>query len=121
MPIFVDRDKLSPRHIPERLPHREREIETALSFFRDLTEGAPCECTRVVQFVGPTGMGKTCSAYHVMRLLSQRMRGLGVELRPIYLNLKLEASSKSALYRCLAEKVLLSISSENLCPLFKII
>jgi len=116
LPVFVDRDKLSPRYIPERLPHREKEIETAMSFFKDLIEGLPCNCTRIIQFIGPTGMGKTCSAYHVMNSLTKSLKKLGICFKSVYLNLKLEASSKFVFYKNLAEKIDPIISSRSLSP-----
>lgn len=116
MPIFIDRDKLSPRYIPERLPHRENEIETAMSFFKDLVDGLPCNCTRIVQFIGPTGMGKTCSAYHVMKSLNAALKRLGISFKAVYFNLKLEASSKFVFYKSLAEKIDPVVSSRSLSP-----
>mgnify|MGYP000129573395 CR=1 FL=1 len=116
MTIFVDRDKLSPRYIPERLPHREEEIKTTMSFFKDLINGFPCNYTRIIQFIGPTGMGKTCSAYHVMSSLDKSLKGLGIDFKPIYFNLKLEVSSKFVFYNSLAEKIDPVISSRSLSP-----
>ncbi len=116
MTIFIDRDKLSPRYIPEKLPHREKQIQFTISLFSDLMRGYPCKFTRIIQFIGPTGMGKTCSAYHVMRTLESKLKGIGIPIKPLYSNLKLEATTKATFYRSLAVKIDPSIASRSLSP-----
>ena len=49
MPIFVNRDRLSPRYVPDRLPHREREIRIVEKFFLDLFPDVDRHYTRVIQ------------------------------------------------------------------------
>ncbi len=116
MTVFVDRDKLSPRHIPSRLPHRERQIDLAISFFRDFLEGKGGRYTRIIQFVGPIGVGKTCTAHHVAKALKTAAAKIGLRLLFAYLNLRLEAPSKYVLYRSLAYKIDPCLESRSLSP-----
>ncbi len=96
MRLFKDPDKLSPRYIPEFLPHREKEIQLAENLFEGYRG-----YLRIIQFIGPAGSGKTSVAYHVGRRLERGIKGL----KSIYLNLKLESGTKFTLYSSLARKI----------------
>ena len=96
MRLFKDPDKLSPRYIPEFLPHREKEIQLAENLFEGYRG-----YLRIIQFIGPAGSGKTSVAYHVGRSLERRIKGL----KSIYLTLKLESGTKFTLYSSLARKI----------------
>lgn len=116
MTVFIDRDKLSPRYIPSKLPHRENQIKLTVNLFSDLLEGKPCNFTRIIQFIGPIGVGKTCSAYHVMRILEEKLKIIGIALKNVYINLKLEVTTKATLYRSIASKVDPYLVSKSLSP-----
>ena len=102
--VFKDRDKLSPRYLPEKLPHREKEISLVGGFFSDIF---PVEkvYTRIIQLQGPAGTGKTSTAMHVTRGLEREARDRGIDLKSVYLNLKLEATSKFVVYSSIAKKI----------------
>ncbi len=107
--IFRDPSKLSPRYIPERLPHRESYIEQIASFFHPGSEHAT-----VVQVQGPAGCGKTSSAYHAGRRLEMLGRERGINVKSVYLNLKLESPTRFVLYKRLLDKVEPAASSRSL-------
>jgi len=92
MRLFRDRRKLSPRYIPDRLPHRERQIEELLMFFPDVES----DVTTVVQLVGVAGSGKTSTAVNVARILEKK------GLRYAYVNMK-TAQSKFLVYKSLVD------------------
>jgi len=119
MSIFVDRNKLSPRYVPERLPHREEEIKLVERFFSDLFPNVERNFTRIIQFQGPAGVGKSSVAFHVGKLLKKEAEEHAINLKHVYLNLKLESATKFVLYSSLASKidpdlVVRSMSAEEL-------
>ncbi|HDI31475.1 MAG: hypothetical protein DRJ41_00900 [Thermoprotei archaeon] len=101
--IFKDKAKLSPRYIPERLPHREDEISKILSMLPE----EPEQANLVLQLQGPPGTGKTSSAVHVGRRISSP------EVTYLYVNLKI-LGSKFAAYRELLRQFLGTSPSRSL-------
>jgi len=96
--VFKDASKLSPRYIPKRLPHREKQIEKISGFIDPLSE-----YTTIVQIQGPAGSGKTSSAYHVgLRFTRQKPAD---KLKMVYINLKLETGTKFLFYKRILEKI----------------
>ena len=97
--IFRDREKLTPRYIPQTLPHREGEVSFLSSFYRDVLEYPSRSHLRAVQIVGAVGSGKTA----VARLFGERFeaeaRKMKVDLKHVYVNMKLHGVSKVILYR----------------------
>lgn len=63
MTTFVDRDRLSPRYVPDRLPHREREIRIVEKFFLDLSPDVERHYTRIIQLQGLAGVGRAVSRF----------------------------------------------------------
>jgi len=117
--IFRDREKLTPRYIPQTLPHREGEVSFLSSFYRDVLEYPSRSHLRAVQIVGAVGSGKTA----VARLFGERFeaeaRKMKVDLKHVYVNMKLHGASKVILYRHLVrqsapEAYSSSLSSEEL-------
>ena len=116
--IFLDRDKLSVRYVPEKLPHREKQLRLLNLFFSETFEGREILYARIIQLIGPTGSGKTSSTLLLGRRLEWKARENGISLIHLYTNLKLEASTKFLFYKSLAEKlsknlVLRSVSAEE--------
>ncbi len=102
--IFKDRDKLSPRYLPERLPHRENEINLLRSFFKDIY---PMEKVfiRILQLQGPAGTGKTSTALYTFRNLESYAKSKGYDVKAVHINLKLEATTKFVIYSSIARKI----------------
>ncbi|RLF08299.1 MAG: hypothetical protein DRJ64_01305 [Thermoprotei archaeon] len=108
--IFRNRDKLSYKYIPEKLPHREKQLGIFISVFDDLLSGEKIDFPRTLQFVGVVGSGKTSSSIVGVRKLGEEIRKYGLTLKHIYVNLKIEATSPFLLYKTLMEKVSMSAS-----------
>ena len=103
MRIFRDPEKLNPNYIPEKLPHREKNINELVSFFH------PGLSTVSVQVIGPAGVGKTSVSISAGRLLKRR------GLKTLYVNLKI-MSSKLMVYNSLIEQLLSGASTRSMRP-----
>ena len=74
--VFLDERHLYPEFIPERLPHREKELESLAHCFRPILQGKK---PMNVFLSGPTGVGKTVCVKYVLRELQEssgRAKGL---------------------------------------------
>lgn len=114
--IFLDRDKLSPRYIPSILPHREKQIDLLLSRYRDTLENIGSVFLRVSQIVGDVGTGKTCTAIKFCERLEEEASRRNIRLQHVYLNCKIEGTSRFVLYGNLVRKTAPEISTRSLSP-----
>ncbi|MGQ9515436.1 MAG: AAA family ATPase [Thermoproteota archaeon] len=110
MTVFLDKNKLSPRYIPRLLPHREEQIERISRIF-DLETSS---FLTPVQLVGGVGTGKTCTAIRFAEQLVKKMKERKINLRNVYVNLKLQGGSRVVLYRYLVEKATPEIYSGSM-------
>ena len=115
MAIFVDKRKLLPSYIPERLLHRDEQMKLLLELLelRDLERIVYPKC---IQVVGPTGSGKTSSCIKLSKLVEQEAHRMGFNVKSIYVNLRLEGSSRFTVYRAMVEKLAYEYSSRSLSP-----
>ncbi|MDH5816555.1 MAG: AAA family ATPase [Candidatus Nezhaarchaeota archaeon] len=113
--IFIDKDKLSPSYIPDRLPHREAQLRTLLDLF-DVESVRDIVYPKCVQVIGPTGSGKTSSCIKLGKLLEQRALRRGLNFKSIYVNLRLEGSSRFMAFKSMVEKVAFEAVSRSLSP-----
>ena len=86
MPVFRDRRVLSPSYLPPRLRHREPE----LSMLAGLLSGGG----QRAQVVGEVGVGKTSLCMKAAEALGRWARGLRLEFRHVYVNLRLHSGSR---------------------------
>jgi len=114
--IFVDRGKLSPRYVPERLPHREGQLKELLSHFSPSLENVGGAFLQPVQLVGGVGAGKTCTALRFGRLIEGEASRRGLSLKHVYVNGKVDGSNRYTLYRRILEQACPSIQSRSLSP-----
>lgn len=115
-PIFVDRDKLSPRYIPSILPHRRSQIDFLLSLYRDALGHIGNVFLRVTQIVGDVGTGKTCTAIRFGERLEKEASDRKIKFQHVYLNCKIEGTSRFVLYGNMIRKVAPEISTRSLSP-----
>lgn len=82
MPIFKDRQKLSSKHVPSRLPHRDKQLTQLYVLFGDVLDGNPF--FKTVQLIGSVGTGKTSSSM----LFARRLSSKNNRVKFLYINLK---------------------------------
>jgi len=114
--IFKDRSKLSPRYIPDRLPHREKQLNNLLSIFKESLENVKSSFLQITQVIGDVGTGKTCTAIRFGKIIEEAAARKKVDLTHVYLNGKIEGTSRYILYRKIVEKAAPAISSRSLSP-----
>ncbi|MBS7639009.1 MAG: AAA family ATPase [Candidatus Bathyarchaeia archaeon] len=114
--IFKDRNKLSPYYIPKRLPHRDQQINTLLSIYGPLLKDIWRSYPRFIQIVGPTGTGKTCTTIRFGELIAERARKEGINLQFVYMNCKVDGTTRYVLYSNLVRKITPKLSVRSLSP-----
>ena len=112
--VFKNRNRLSPRYIPKILPHREKQLDFLISMFDDVVEDPSQVYLRPVQVVGGVGTGKTCTTLRFLETLREKAEERDINLRHVYVNLKLQGSSRTILYRYLLEKAAPEIRTSSL-------
>jgi cell division control protein 6 len=113
-PIFQDRSKLSPRYIPDQLPHREQQISQIQHVFRDSYANPERFPLTILQIVGPAGIGKTSSVMKFSKIITEEFAKNRNAIRPAYINLKLQGGNKYAIYRFLLEKIAPELPAQGL-------
>ena len=66
--VFVNRDALSPHFLPEKILHRDKEIEKIMRALVPVFKGRK---PRTIFIYGKTGTGKTSSDKHVMKQFTE--------------------------------------------------
>jgi cell division control protein 6 len=112
--IFKDRNRLSPRYIPPSLPHREEQLQALMGVFEDSLERI-AECyLRTVQVFGGVGAGKTSTVLRFGERFQEMAQARRIDLRHVYVNLKLQNSGRVILYRHLLERAAPEIKATSL-------
>jgi cell division control protein 6 len=103
--IFRDRSKLSPRYVPEELPHRQAQLEQIVHVFSDAAKDPDRFPLTILQVVGVAGIGKTSTVLRSSKMLEDRFAASRLVLKTAYINLKLQGGNKFAIYRFLLERI----------------
>ena len=112
--IFKDRNRLSPRYIPPLLPHREEQLQALRGIFEDSLDRI-AECyLRTVQVFGGVGVGKTSTVLRFGGRFQEMAQAKRIDLRHVYINLKLQNSGRVILYRHLLERAAPEIKATSL-------
>ncbi|MHC1601019.1 MAG: Cdc6/Cdc18 family protein [Candidatus Nezhaarchaeales archaeon] len=113
--IFADKSKLSPSYIPEKLLYREAQIRTLMKLLEieGLGKSLYPKC---IQVIGPTGSGKTSSCIKLGKIIEQKALDMGFSIRPVYVNLRLEGTSRFTIFKSMVEKVAFEVASRSLSP-----
>src|ERR671935_911026 len=112
--IFRDRSKLSPRYIPDELPHREKQIEQLQHAFKESYSKPDRFPLAVLQIIGPAGIGKTSTILKFSKLLEQDFVKNRLAIKTAYVNLKLQGGNKYGIYRLLLERVAPELPAQGL-------
>jgi len=112
--IFRDRAKLSPRYVPEELPHRQAQLEQIVHVFSDAAKDPDRFPLTILQLVGVAGIGKTSTALRASKMLEERFAESRLTLKTAYINLKLQGGNKFAIYRFLLERIAPELPAQGL-------
>lgn len=112
--IFLDRSKLSPRFVPEELPHREQQVKQILHIF-DGVAGDPDKFPlTILQVIGVAGIGKTTTVIRSTKIIEEEFAKNRRKLKTAYINLKLQGGNKFAIYRFLLERLAPDLPAQGL-------
>jgi archaeal cell division control protein 6 len=103
--IFRNKDLLSPRFVPEHLAHRQDALSELDSIFANSLQAPEKSNLQTVQLVGPPGSGKTSCIQVFGRELEESALKSRVNLKHLYVNLKLHAGRRAIFYRHLCESL----------------
>lgn len=112
--IFKDKSKLSPRYMPEELPHRQIEIDRIVQVFVDASNDPDRFPLTVMQIVGVAGIGKTSTVILSSKILEDKFARNRQLLKTAYINLKLQGGNKYAIYRLLLERIAPELPAQGL-------
>ncbi len=112
--IFRDRSKLSPRYVPEELPHRQAQIQQIVHVFSDAARDPDKFPLTVLHEVGAAGIGKTSTVLRSSKMIEEQFAKSRLTLKTAYINLKLQGGNKFAIYRFLLERIAPELPAQGL-------
>ena len=112
--IFRDRSKLSPRYVPEELPHRQVQVQQIVHVFSDAAKDPDKFPLTVLQVVGVAGIGKTSTVIRSSKMIEEQFAKSRLVLKTAYINLKLQGGNKYAIYRFLLERIAPELPAQGL-------
>src|ERR671914_695401 len=93
--IFKNKSKLSPRYLPEELPHRQSQIQRMVQVFSDAPRDPDHFPLTVLQIIGAAGIGKTSTVLRSSKILEEQFGRSRLTLKSVYIHIQ---RSKSATY-----------------------
>jgi len=112
--IFKDRKKLSPRYLPKEIPHREKQIDLLVRTFLDIKDEPDKFPLTVIQIIGPAGIGKTSTVMKFSDILEKELKKNKINIKIVYINLKLQGGNKYAIYKYLLSCVAPELPAQGL-------
>ena len=112
--VFRDRNKLSPHYIPKRLPHRDRQTSLLDAVYGSMLDNIKKAYPRFTQIIGDTDTGKTCTTVKFGEQITEKAKREGVNLKHVYVNCKVDGTTRYVLFGNLVRKVTPAISTRSL-------
>ena len=112
--IFKDRKKLSPRYVPKEISHREKQIDLLVGTFLDIKDDPDTFPLTVIQIIGPAGIGKTSTVMKFSDILENELKKSKVNIKIVYINLKLQGGNKYAIYKYLLSCIAPELPAQGL-------
>jgi len=112
--IFKDRKKLSPRYLPKEISHREKQIDLLVRTFLDIKDEPDKFPLTVIQIIGPAGIGKTSTVIKFSDILEKELKKNKINIKIVYINLKLQGGNKYAIYKYLLSCVAPELPAQGL-------
>ncbi len=113
-PIFRNKSRLSPRYVPEELPHRQQQIQRIVHVFSDAVEDVDSFPLTILQIIGAAGIGKTSTVLRSSKILEELFAKCRLPLKIAYINMKLQGGNKFAIYRLLLERIAPELPAQGL-------
>jgi len=114
MAVFRDPSRLSPYYVPPKMRHREKELSTMMSLLLPTLERPHIGTPVRLQVTGGVGSGKTTLCLKTGERMEQEAAARGLNLKHLYVNLKLHGGGRVTLYRHLAKSVAQELYSASL-------
>ncbi|HEX6647064.1 MAG TPA: AAA family ATPase [Nitrososphaeraceae archaeon] len=112
--IFKDRKKLSPRYLPKEISHRDKQIDLLVRTFLDIKNDPDKFPLTVLQIIGPAGIGKTSTVIKFSGILENELRKNKINIKIVYINLKLQGGNKYAIYKYLLSCIAPELPAQGL-------
>ena len=112
--IFKDRKKLSPRYLPKEISHRDKQIDLLVRTFLDIKNDPDKFPLTVLQIIGPAGIGKTSTVIKFSDILENELRKNKINIKIVYINLKLQGGNKYAIYKYLLSCIAPELPAQGL-------
>lgn len=98
--IFKDERKLDINFIPDKLPHRNKELSLLSQLFLTLLTN-PNEISRKILVTGKTGIGKTVTVKHFGEMLIKAAKKKEISINYIHVNCRKERTSYKVMIKIL--------------------
>ncbi len=112
--IFKNKSKLSPRYLPEELPHRQAQIQQIVHIFSDAPNDPDLFPLAILQIIGVAGIGKTSTVLRSSKIIEELFAKNRLTLKSVYINMKLQGGNKFAIYRFLLERIAPELPAQGL-------
>jgi len=96
--LFKDESKLDINYIPEKLPHRDKELSILSQLFLGLITN-PSTISRKILITGKTGIGKTATIKLFGEILEKASKKRNVNIKYVHVNCRKERTSYKVLIR----------------------
>ena len=96
--LFIDESKLDMNFVPDRLPHREKELSLLSQLFLILITN-PNSISRNILITGKTGVGKTATVKLFGEMLTKTAKKRDVSIKCIHINCRKERTSYKVLIK----------------------
>ncbi|NIP66825.1 ORC1-type DNA replication protein [Candidatus Bathyarchaeota archaeon] len=83
--VFRDETKLDINYVPQKLPHREEELDLLKHYLR-YTTTAPGKMSQRILITGKVGTGKTATAQHFGKSITRKAQNRDITLKYIHVN-----------------------------------
>lgn len=83
--IFKSRESLMPEHLPDKLPHRENELRSLVTYFKHLVTN-PGDISQRVLIIGSVGTGKTALSKLFGKAFTRMARERGYNVSYVHVN-----------------------------------
>ncbi len=102
--IFLDESKLDPNYIPEKLPHREKELSLLSQLFIGLILN-PNSISRKILITGNTGIGKTATIKLMGLSLIKIAKKRDIGIKYVHVNCRKERTSYKVLINIISSLI----------------